>query len=149
MPSHGRRCSEPRDSLRSMPLTPSRTSCPFRFWPIFIQTKAIQADRPQCVDCITIVSEMRFGTLDALKHLKYSVNVHQRRIFNSGELHSMLDVECSALKNYHTASHFSSQECFLVSHRRIPPRNAFSFCPRSVPSGKRLKRCTRPPPRTT
>src|SRR5207249_6543285 len=49
----------------------------------------------------------------------------------------------------HSTSHFSSRERFLVSHKRTPPRNAFSFCPRSVPSGKRPKRCTRPPPRTT
>ena len=55
----------------------------------------------------------------------------------------------SAHTDSQSTSQFSSRERFLVSHKRTPPRNAFSFCPRSVPSGKRPKRCTRPPPRTT
>src|SRR5437867_9902259 len=49
----------------------------------------------------------------------------------------------------HNTRHFSLLEFFLVSHRRIPPRNAFSFRPRSIPLGNWRKRCTRPPPRTT
>src|SRR5437879_6383564 len=35
----------------------------------------------------------------------------------------------------HNTRHFSLLEFFLVSHRRIPPRNAFSFRPRSIPWG--------------
>src|SRR6266446_2756417 len=49
----------------------------------------------------------------------------------------------------HNTRHFSLLEFFLVSHRRIPPRNAFSFRPRSIPLGNWRKRYTRPPPRTT
>jgi hypothetical protein len=45
--------------------------------------------------------------------------------------------------------HFSSRECHLVSHKRIPPRKAFSFCPGSTSSGSLSKRLTLPPPSTT
>jgi hypothetical protein len=92
-------------------------------------------------------------TLDTPKRLKYSVKVQptpssQRPTLNiqcsqrQFEVRRWtLDLSRSALEtpSHHSTRHFSSREPFFVSHKRFPPRKAFSFRPRSIPFGSRVK----------
>ncbi len=52
-------------------------------------------------------------------------------------------------RSLYLTCHFRLPVRGFFSQRRNPPRKAFSFLPRSIPPGRRLKRCTLPPPSTT
>ena len=67
---------------------------------------------------------------------------------NQGTAQLLVNTSNEVGSDYSTR-HFISREFLLVSHKRFPPRNAFSFRPRSIPFGNRVKRCTSPPPKTT
>ena len=61
-----------------------------------------------------------FRTLDAQKRLKYSANVQEA---------------VDLLWGNQKICHFLSPVRLSVSHRRSPPRKAFSFLPCSIPPG--------------
>src|SRR5206468_6194287 len=63
------------------------------------------------------------GTSTAQANAERSTSNAQRQF---GLLVEHLEVRCWALEvdvPCHSTSHFSSRECFLVSHKRVPPRN--------------------------